>query len=48
MPTMPYSAALGESNHWLDVLLKKDLSVVKYPAEQIKHQPWIATGKNMA
>lgn len=33
-PFMPYRAALGESSHWLDVLLKKDLSVVKYPAER--------------
>ena len=33
LPFMPYSAALGESSHSLEVLLKKALSVVKYPAE---------------
>ena len=33
-PAMPYRAALGESSHWLELLLKKALSVVKYPAEQ--------------
>ena len=33
-PTKPYSAALGESSHWMDVLMKKDLTVVKYPAEK--------------
>jgi hypothetical protein len=32
LPTMPYSAAFGESSHWLEVLLKKILSEVKYSA----------------
>ena len=34
LPFMPYKAALGESSQSLEVLLKNDLSVVKYPAQR--------------
>ena len=37
-PTTPYSAAFGESSHWLEVLLKKILSEVKYSAGSCRYQ----------
>ena len=37
-PTTPYSAAFGESSHWLEVLLKKILSEVKYSAGSCQYE----------
>ena len=39
-PTTPYSTAFGESSHWLEVLLKKILSEVKYSAGSCQFKIW--------